>query len=140
MAAHGKDHSIHVFPASMYAKTLIALLCLMGLTIFAATVHFPGGTVTNNVVAMTIAVLKAYLVISYFMHVKFSSNLVKLWMLTGFVWVTLMLFILMDYGTRKYEPAPAFDPGDRGAAISREIDRKGENPPKDTQEFIRSRW
>ena len=36
MASHGHDHSAHVFPVSMYGKTLVALFLLMGLTIIAA--------------------------------------------------------------------------------------------------------
>jgi len=151
MASHAHDHSAHVFPRSMYAKTLVALFFLMGLTIFAGQFNLGEifrehgmsgalGTALNNVIAMTIAVIKGLLVIRFFMHVQFGSTLVKLWAMTGFIWVLLMLFILMDYGTRKYEPAPAFDPQDRGSALSRDIDRTGENPPKDTQPFVRSRF
>ena len=99
----------------------------------------PGvGTVLNNIIAMTIAVVKGLLVIQFFMHVKFGSDLVKLWAMTGFIWVPLMLFILMDYGTRKYEPAPAFD-ADKGSALYREITRTGENPPPDNYPIVRPR-
>lgn len=140
MAAHGHDHSAHVFPVSMYAKTLVVLFLLMGLTIWASHWHMPGGTVSNNILAMVIACTKGMLVIQFFMHVKFGTTLIKLWALTGFVWVFLMLFILMDYGTRKYEPAPAFDPGDRGSALGRDISRTGENPPVDNQVFVRPRF
>ncbi len=149
MASHGKSNGIHVFPFMMYVKTLGALLFLMGLTIFAAKYNLAHvfaeqgwspalGTVLNNVIAMTIAVTKALLVILFFMHVRFGTDLIKLWTLTGFVWVTLMLFILMDYGTRKFEPAPAFE-ADTGSALYREITRTGENPPKDDYPIVRVR-
>ncbi|MBC8066300.1 MAG: cytochrome C oxidase subunit IV family protein, partial [Chlorobia bacterium] len=114
MASKGHSNGIHVFPIGMYIKTLVVLLVLMVLTIAVAQVNLAHvfadrgwspalGSVANNVIAMTIAVIKGMLVISFFMHVKFGSDLVKLWAMTGFVWVTLMLFILMDYGTRKFE-------------------------------------
>lgn len=122
----------------MYVKTLLALIFLMVATIVAAEVHFPGGTVTNNIVAMVIAITKALLVISFFMHVKFGTTLIKLWCLIGFVWMPLMFFIIMDYGTRKYEPAPAFE-ADRGGAMLREVERRGEKPPVDDIKILRVR-
>ncbi|HJP82626.1 MAG TPA: cytochrome C oxidase subunit IV family protein [Fimbriimonadaceae bacterium] len=149
MASSGHSNGIHIFPKMMYVKTLVALLVLMFLTVAVAQVNLshivarwgwdPGvGTVLNNIIAMTIAVVKGLLVIQFFMHVKFGSDLVKLWAMTGFIWVTLMLFILMDYGTRKYEPAPAFD-ADKGSALYREITRTGENPPPDNYPIVRPR-
>jgi caa(3)-type oxidase subunit IV len=151
MASHGKGQSngIHVFPVAMYAKTLVWLVVLMVLTVAVAQVNLAhvfqargwnpaAGTVFNNLIAMTIACIKGVLVIQFFMHVKFGTDLIKLWAITGFVWVTLMLFILMDYGTRKYEPAPAFD-ADKGSALYREITRTGENPPPDNYPVVRPR-
>lgn len=151
MASHGKGQSngIHVFPIKMYVKTLVWLVILMVLTIAAAQVNLAHifadrgwspalGTVGNNLIAMTIAVIKGMLVIQFFMHVKFGTDLIKLWAMTGFIWVTLMLFILMDYGTRKYEPAPAFS-ADTGSALYREITRTGENPKPDETPVLRPR-
>ena len=131
----------------MYIKTLIALLILMLVTIWAATLHIPNiplgpvtinGSLLQNLLAMTIAVVKGMLVIQFFMHVKFGTDLINLWALTGFVWVTLMLFILMDYATRKYEPAPAFE-ADPGSALYREITRTGERVPPDNYPIVRPR-
>lgn len=149
MASKGHSNGIHVFPVGMYIKTLVVLLVLMVLTIAVAQVNLAHvfadrgwspalGSVANNVIAMTIAVVKGMLVISFFMHVKFGSDLVKLWAMTGFVWVTLMLFILMDYGTRKFEPAPVFE-ADTGSALYREITRTGENPKPDDYPIVRPR-
>jgi caa(3)-type oxidase subunit IV len=147
MASKGHSNGIHVFPISMYGKTLLALIILMGLTIWASMWHIPNmpvgpitinGSLLSNLLAMTIAVIKGMLVIQFFMHVKFGTDLIKLWALTGFVWVTLMLFILMDYATRKYEPAPAFE-ADPGSALYREITRTGEHPPKDDYPVVRPR-
>jgi caa(3)-type oxidase subunit IV len=147
MASSGHSNGIHVFPISMYGKTLVALLILMALTIWAATLHIGNitlgpvtinGSLIANLLAMTIAVIKGMLVIQFFMHVKFGTDLIKLWAMTGFIWVTLMLFILMDYGTRKYEPAPAFS-ADTGSGLYREITRTGENPKPDDYPVVRPR-
>lgn len=149
MASKGHSNGIHVFPIGMYIKTLIVLLILMVLTIAAAQVNFGHlfaergwsaalGSVFNNVIAMTIAVIKGMLVIQFFIHVKFGTDLIKLWAMAGFIWATLMLFILMDYGTRKFEPAPAFE-ADTGSALYRDITRKGENVPPDNYPVVRPR-
>lgn len=149
MASKGHSNGIHVFPVSMYVKTLIWLLILMVVTIAAAQVNLAHvfadrgwssalGSVANNVIAMTIAVIKGMLVIQFFMHVKFGTDLIKVWALCGFVWSTLMLFILMDYATRKYEPAPAFE-ADPGSALYREITRTGENVKPDEYPIVRPR-
>lgn len=147
MSSHGKSNGIHVFPIRMYVLTLGALLLLMAATVAASYIHFPNvtlgpitinGSLLANILAMSIAVVKALLVVFYFMHVKYGTDLIKLWALTGFVWVTLMMFILMDYGTRKYEPAPAFE-ADKGSALYREITRTGDHPPKDDYPIVRVR-
>src|SRR5512140_163 len=120
MASHAPCHS-HVFPIGMYAKVLVALLALMALTIAASFVDFThlhpfGATIDpllaslfNNVIAMTIAVMKATLVVMFFMHVRFSTRLVKIYAVSGFAWLSLMFLILFDYGTRAWEPVPTWE-------------------------------
>jgi cytochrome c oxidase subunit 4 len=55
------------------------------------------------VVAMLIAGVKATLVILFFMHVKYSTRLTKLFVVIGFVWLGLMISIMMtDYITRDW--------------------------------------
>jgi len=52
-------------------------------------------------VALTIAVLKALLVILYFMHVRYSDSLVWVFVAAGFFWLSLLLVgILQDYISR----------------------------------------
>lgn len=47
--------------------------------------------------ALTIAVLKAILVIIYFMHLRTTGKLMWLWFVCGFVWLGMMLFgVLTD--------------------------------------------
>jgi cytochrome c oxidase subunit 4 len=61
----------------------------------------------NFIVAMTIAVIKAVLVILFFMHVKGSSAMTKLFVGAGFFWMAILLvFVLSDYLSRGWLPGP----------------------------------
>ena len=96
----------HVVPLSVYFKTFAALLVGLALTVLAAGVHIgPEGTsFFNNVVAMTIAVAKAVLVVLYFMHVRYGTRLVWMWAASGFVWFLLLFIAFCDYLTRVFVP------------------------------------
>jgi len=55
----------------------------------------------NVVVALTIAVIKATLVVLYFMHVRWSSRLTWVFVCAGFFWLAIMVALtLSDYLTR----------------------------------------
>jgi cytochrome c oxidase subunit 4 len=55
----------------------------------------------NTMLALTIAVVKASLVVWFFMHVKFSSKLVKLSVGAGIFWLAIMFVLtLADYNSR----------------------------------------
>jgi cytochrome c oxidase subunit 4 len=54
-------------------------------------------------VAMTIATVKAILILLYFMHVKFSDKLVWIFSTAAFFWlVFLLLLVLGDYASRDW--------------------------------------
>jgi caa(3)-type oxidase subunit IV len=110
--SHAHEH--HIVPTSTYFKTLLALIFFMGLTVWVAGFNLPrigpvSGTVVNQVVALAIALVKAFLVVTIFMGVKFGTKLIKLWASLGFIWVLLIFTILGDYTTRHFEPAPGWD-------------------------------
>jgi cytochrome c oxidase subunit 4 len=117
----------------MYIGVFLALVVLMGLTILAsfwdpaATFHCSHALASaiNNIVAMTIAVIKATLVVLFFMHVKFSTRLTKIFAVSGFVWVSLIFLILLDYGTRAWEPVPTWEKFE-GSALARQKGMNGE--------------
>ena len=76
----------------------LSLLSLIGVTIGVAFLELGA---LNNIVALTIAVTKATLVILYFMHAKESSRLIKLAIPSAFVWLLILItFTLYDFGTR----------------------------------------
>ena len=110
MAQHFEEHGHHVAPTSLLFRNLIVLLILMFLTVAAARMTHFLPTMPANVVAMTIALIKAFLVVSIFMGVKYTTNLAKLFAIGGFVWFLLMFGILVDYFSRPWEPVKGWVP------------------------------
>lgn len=63
----------------------------------------------NIVVALLIAGAKACLVVWIFMGVRFTTNLTKLFVVAGLVWLSILILITAsDYTTRTwtYQPQP----------------------------------
>jgi cytochrome c oxidase subunit 4 len=88
----------HVVPARVYLAVFTALLVLTGTTVAAAFVDLGP---LNNLVAMGIAILKASLVILFFMGVKYSTRLTALVLASGIFGLAIMVGLtLVDYATR----------------------------------------
>ena len=100
---HGPAHG-HISPISVYVGIFGALMVLTGLTVFAA---FQNLSPFTFFVALAIAVVKATLVILYFMHVKYSSHLTKLTVAVGIFFLIILLALTMvDYASRAFLPMP----------------------------------
>jgi cytochrome c oxidase subunit 4 len=101
---HGHDEPhIHIMPLKTYYLIFAWLGVLTAFTVIAAFIDWPriGGFSLNFPIAMAIATTKATLVVMFFMHVKYSSNLVKLCVATSLAFfLVLMVGALMDYYTR----------------------------------------
>ena len=94
----------HVSPIRTYLTIFGALMVLTLVTVLAAYVNLG---LFNPVVAMAIAIFKATLVVLYFMHVKYSSRLTKLVVLTGIFFLVILLGeTMMDYASRGFLPTP----------------------------------
>jgi cytochrome c oxidase subunit 4 len=92
----------HVSPKSVYYSIFAALMVLTALTVFAAFVNLG---VLNFPVALAIAVIKSTLVILFFMHVKYSSRLTKLVVVTSLFFLVILLGeTFMDYASRGMMP------------------------------------
>lgn len=90
--------SEHIVPLKTYYAIFAALLGGTALTVGVAFLDLGP---MNTVVAITIAVIKALLVVLYFMHVKYSSRLTWVFAGAGFVWLLLMLGLtLADFESR----------------------------------------
>ena len=112
-ANHDQEH--HVVGPRVYGLILLALLVFTGLTVAASFVdlgqlhlavgHFDTGFTIfwNPVVALAIACTKMVLVVLFFMHVKYSTKLTKLTVLSGFfIFLALIGMTLSDYVSRAW--------------------------------------
>jgi cytochrome c oxidase subunit 4 len=97
--------SAHVVPLRVYALVFGALLTLTGVT---AWVAFLDLGPLNTIAAMTIAAVKALLVVLYFMHVRWSSRLTRLFIAAGIFWLLILILLTLgDYDTRGWITGPA---------------------------------
>lgn len=90
--------SEHIVSAKIYVVIFAALLVMTGITYWAALLDLGR---LNVIVALTIATIKAVLVVLYFMHVRHSSRLTWVIVVSGFFWLAIMIALTMsDYLTR----------------------------------------
>src|SRR5258706_5183174 len=90
--------STHVVPVRVYLLIFASLLVLTATTVGVAFVDLGP---LNNLVAMGIAVIKATLVILFFMHVRYSTRLTGLVVVSGLFALAIMVGLtLLDYATR----------------------------------------
>jgi len=94
------DSSAHHGGIGIYLIIFSALLVLTAVTVFAAFVDFGS---FNTVIAMTIAIIKAVLVMLFFMHLKESPGITKLFVAGAFVCLAVMIGMTMnDFATRTW--------------------------------------
>jgi cytochrome c oxidase subunit 4 len=90
--------SEHVVPVRIYFTIFALLLVCTAVTVFVSSIDLGR---MNTVVALTIAVTKAVLVVLYFMHLRYSTRLTWLVVSAGFTWLgILILFTMTDVLTR----------------------------------------
>jgi len=95
--------SEHIVYPRVYITIFLALMLGTGLTVLAAYRDFPGPL--NAVAALTIAVVKATLVILYFMHVRYSPRLIGLIIAAALFWMAILFALtISDYSTRSWLP------------------------------------
>lgn len=98
------EHSEQHISTRTYWLIFAVLMVLLVLTVAAAQVDFGP---FNIAVALTIACIKAAVIVLYFMHVRFSTRLIWLFASAGFFWLLIMLGLtLNDYVTRPIIPIP----------------------------------
>jgi cytochrome c oxidase subunit IV len=93
--------SEHIVSIKVYVMIFLALMVGTGLTVWAGLQDFPGQL--NVIIALTIAVTKATLVVLYFMHVRYSSRLVWVVFASALFWLAILFALtLSDYWTRDW--------------------------------------
>ena len=94
----------HISPKTTYYGIFAALMVLTAVTVAVAFVNLGS---FNFPVAIGIAITKATLVILFFMHAKYSSQLTKLFVGTAFFFLLIMLSLsLTDYLSRGMRTYP----------------------------------
>lgn len=99
-AGHGAEH--HIVPLKYYFGVFGLLMVLTALTVFVAQFDLEKiwGPL-NIIVAMTIAIIKATAVVMIFMHVRWSSKLTQLIIVSGIFWLIILLVLTVtDYLAR----------------------------------------
>ncbi len=92
--------SEHIVPPRVYFTIFGILMLCTYLTVQIA--FFDLGAL-NTIAALGIAVLKAVLVVLFFMHAKYSSRLTWAVILAGVFWLVLLIALTMsDYLTRSW--------------------------------------
>lgn len=91
--------SEHIVSVRVYIVIFLALMAGTAITVFAGKQDFPGPL--NVVIALTIAVVKATLVVLYFMHVRYSARLIWVIVASALFWVGILFALTFsDYWTR----------------------------------------
>jgi cytochrome c oxidase subunit IV len=96
----------HIVSRRLYFLIFGALMVLTAITVYAANINL-GSEKINTIVALTIAVIKATLVILFFMHVRYSPRLTWVVIASGFLWLAIMIGLtLADYLSRNQTSLP----------------------------------
>jgi cytochrome c oxidase subunit 4 len=91
--------SEHIVSVKVYITICLALMMGTALTVWAGLRDFPGKL--NVIIALTIAVIKATLVVLYFMHVRYSSRLIWVVFASALFWLGILFALTFsDYLTR----------------------------------------
>jgi cytochrome c oxidase subunit 4 len=91
-----------IVPTKIYVAVWVALIVLTITTVAVSKINLGE---YNFVVAMTIAVIKASLVVWFFMNVRKSTSLTKLFVGAGILWLAILIvFVLSDYSSRGWIP------------------------------------
>ena len=93
--------SEHIVSRNVYITIFLTLMVGTSITVLAAFQDFPGPM--NVIIAMTIAVVKATLVVLYFMHVRYSARLIWLIVAAALFWMGILFALTFsDYWTRSW--------------------------------------
>jgi cytochrome c oxidase subunit IV len=89
---------IHIVPLKTNLAVFVALLVMLLATVGAAELDLGR---LNTIVALSIAVAKALIIMLYFMHVKYSGRITKVFAGAAFFWLGILIALSMsDYLTR----------------------------------------
>ncbi|HML17629.1 MAG TPA: cytochrome C oxidase subunit IV family protein [Bryobacteraceae bacterium] len=95
-----------VVPVRTYALVFLALIVLTVTTVAVSKLELGE---YNFICAMTIAVIKASLVVWFFMHVRNATSMTRLFVVAALFWMAILfVFTLSDYASRGWLPKPSW--------------------------------
>lgn len=90
----------HIVSPKVYLAIIAALLVGTAITVWVSFIDLGRW---NPIIALAIACTKAMLVVLFFMHVKYSTKLTKLTLVSGlFIFLALVGMTLSDYMSRAW--------------------------------------
>lgn len=105
--------SSHVLPISTYTRIFRVLIALTAVTV---VVSFIDLGELNPIIALAIAGTKAYLVTTFFMHLKFADRVTRVAFVTSLFAVLILFAIALDdeltRDSTTYLPAPPLGAGE----------------------------
>ena len=94
----------HVVPKKLYFLIFGALVALTALTTSVAYVNLGKW---NTIVALAIACCKATLVVLFFMHLRWSTRLMRVVLLSALLWLAILITLTTtDFFSRGWTPIP----------------------------------
>jgi cytochrome c oxidase subunit 4 len=94
----------HIVPLRTYFIVYLALLALLGGTVLAWYLNLG---LLGIVLGDMVGIVKATIIILYFMHVRSSSKLIWVVAVVGFIWLAILLGLtLTDYFSRGWLGVP----------------------------------
>jgi cytochrome c oxidase subunit IV len=94
MSKH-ESHENHVTGYGIYLLVWLGLLMLTGITVAVAGIDFGRISIT---VALLIAAIKSWLVLTIFMHLKFEDTTFKIFVFVAVItFVILIVLLFFDY-------------------------------------------
>lgn len=89
----------HVSTVAILTKVFLTLVILTIITVGVSQVDFGSA---NMVIAMLVAAVKAALVMTFFMHLRYDTAINNIFILSSFAFLALLfVFTLTDFSTRK---------------------------------------
>lgn len=90
-----ENHDTHISSYESHGKVLVSLLALTMLSVLITWMHFGVFTIA---VALSVASVKAFIVLRWFMHLKFESAFIRGMVIGVFALFTLVLIVtFIDY-------------------------------------------
>ena len=102
--AHAEVHAPEGATTKIFVMVWIALLVITGVEVFLAYIHTP--LLIMLTVLMGLSVIKAGLIIAWFMHMKFEKFSLVMTLFPMLIFCILMLFVLMPDAQRALDLRP----------------------------------